>query len=491
MQLPMSGPQSTVKRRVSLQSLEQALAAVFGQRLAAVAWLTIKAAFRYRLVSALSIVLVAMVVLLPMIIKDDGTARGFTQILLTYTLGLITALLGFATLWLACGTLARDIEESQMQMVVVKPIARWQIWLGKWIGIMLLNVFLLTLTGTAVFALLKWRAGKLSPQEQAILKNEVLVARGSAKEPIVDIEPQVEQLLQERRKSAEVAALDVEFVRAQIREQIKASEQVVPPEYARRWVVDLSDVKGQLQDQPLFLRVKFYVPPEFSSTIAPKAFNTFWEVGPPETPKRARREVRLAAETFHELEIPANMFDEQGKLTIDFRNYNPNAMLFSQEEGMEVLYRESGFGVNYIRGLGIIFCWLSVLAALGLAAASFLSFPVAAFMSLGVLIVVFSGTTISTVVSEGTITGVDHETGIAAPGWLDAVALPVFKVMLILVNVLQQFSPIDSLSSGRSITWSHLFQAMGQITLLMGGLLAALGITIFNRRELAQAQSQQ
>jgi hypothetical protein len=59
---------------------------------------------------------------------------GFTQILLTYTLSVITALLGLSTLWLACGTLARDIEECQMQVVATKPIARWQIWLGKWAG---------------------------------------------------------------------------------------------------------------------------------------------------------------------------------------------------------------------------------------------------------------------------------------------------------------------------------------------------------------------
>ena len=54
-------------------------------------------------------------------------------------------MLGLSTLWLACGTLARDIEECQMQVVATKPIARWQIWLGKWLGIMSLNAALLAL----------------------------------------------------------------------------------------------------------------------------------------------------------------------------------------------------------------------------------------------------------------------------------------------------------------------------------------------------------
>src|SRR5499427_10454074 len=98
------------------------------QRVLAIAWLTWKAAFRFRLFLVVAILLLASVVALPLLLKDDGTARGFTQILLTYTLSTIAALLGLTTLWLACGTLARDIEECQIQMLAVKPIGRWQIW---------------------------------------------------------------------------------------------------------------------------------------------------------------------------------------------------------------------------------------------------------------------------------------------------------------------------------------------------------------------------
>src|SRR3974390_2555851 len=106
------------------------------QQLLAIAWLTWKAAFRFRLFLVVAVLLLGAVIGLPLLIKDDGTARGFTQILLTYTLGTITTLLGLSTLWLSCGTLARDIEECQMQVLAVKPIARWQIWLGKWLGIL-------------------------------------------------------------------------------------------------------------------------------------------------------------------------------------------------------------------------------------------------------------------------------------------------------------------------------------------------------------------
>src|SRR5687768_1861797 len=139
------------------------------RRLSAIIGLTWKAAFRYRLFWVLTILLLSSVIVLPLIIKDDGTARGFTQILLTYTLGTITTLLGFATLWLSCGTLARDIEEAQIQMIVVKPIPRWQIWIGKWLGLVLLNALLLSISGASVFFLLQYRAKSLPAAEQAVL----------------------------------------------------------------------------------------------------------------------------------------------------------------------------------------------------------------------------------------------------------------------------------------------------------------------------------
>src|SRR6266481_595344 len=169
------------------------------QRVLAITWLTWKAAFRFRLFLVIAVLLLASVVGLPLLIKDDGTARGFTQILLTYTLSTISALLGLSTLWLACGTLARDIEECQMQVVAVKPIARWQIWLGKWLGLMSLNAALLALSGASVYGLLQWRATRLPPDEQKILRNEVLVARGSAKEKSVNqqIESEADRQLQE------------------------------------------------------------------------------------------------------------------------------------------------------------------------------------------------------------------------------------------------------------------------------------------------------
>jgi len=454
------------------------------QRCLAIAFLTWKAAFRFRLFWVLTVLLLVSVVLLPLLIKDDGTARGFTQILLTYTLSVITGLLGLATLWLACGTLAKDIEECQLQMVAVKPIARWQIWLGKWLGLMLLNVALLAVAGASVYGLLHYRASRLPAREQAILRREIMVARGSLKPPKPNIEADVQRLFEQRVQQMRVPESEYPEVRKQLTELVQAARQVAMPGYAKDWTINVGVRRALLKDEPLFVRVKFFV----AQTNASGTYLTRWQVGPPD---RARtQDLMLAAETPHEFAIPPNMFDDQGRLFVRMFNGEPTTIVIPLDDGFEVLYREGGFGLNFVRGLLIIACWLALLAAMGLASATFLSFPVAAFFAASILFVVLSSGTLATTVSEGTVLGVNHETQAPTAAWLDVVLLPVFKGLLAVINVVKGFSPVDSLSTGRSITWLELLKAFGQIVLLMGGCVAAVGMWILTRRELATAQQQ-
>ncbi|MEY4916258.1 MAG: hypothetical protein RL616_171, partial [Verrucomicrobiota bacterium] len=65
------------------------------------------------------------------------------------------------------------------------------------------------------------------------------------------------------------------------------------------------------------------------------------------------------------------------------------------------------------------------------------------------------------------------------------------KAMLSVIRLVQNYSPIDALSTGRSITWLELGSAFAQIVLLIGGIFAVAGIIFFNRRELATAQGTQ
>ena len=86
--------------------------------------------------------------------------------------------------------------------------------------------------------------------------------------------------------------------------------------------------------------------------------------------------------------------------------------------------------------------------------------------------------------------GFDSETGRTGHSPIDYIAIPIFRGVLELINLAKNFSPIDALSTGRSVSWGELARAFGQIVLLLGGSIGLFGIFVFSRRELATAQSQ-
>jgi hypothetical protein len=97
--------------------------------------------------------------------------------------------------------------------------------------------------------------------------------------------------------------------------------------------------------------------------------------------------------------------------------------------------------------------------------------------------------TLKQVVEEGGISGVNHDTGrIDNPKLIDRISVPLFTAAAKMLNLVQGFSPIDNLSTGRSITWGQLGRAVGQIVFMMGGLIALFGMAMFSRRELATSQ---
>jgi hypothetical protein len=456
------------------------------KRILAIAGLTWKSAFRYRLFWILAALLAAAVVGLPLLLKDDGTAKGLTQILLTYTLTAVATLLGMATLWLSCGTLARDVEECQIQMVTVKPISRWQVWLGKWLGILGLNAMLLALAGAAIFILLQWRSRHLPPDEQKVLRNEIFVARASLKEPVPNLEPLIETNVQQRLKQLKInpTESDVAEIRKLVTEQVKAITTEVPPGVRRWWVIDMHTLPERTRDEAFQARVKFH-----ASNPNPEAtYDTYWAVGPPNSPRMTMIHQVLPPDSFQEFQVPPRLLDDKGRLIIDFYNANDTSLMFPMEDGFELLYYENSFGVNFIRGLMVIFCWLALLAAIGLATASHLSFPVAAFASMAILLMGLSSGTLQTVVEQGTVLGFDSAKGGYGHSPLDLVFVPVFRAALQVIQLVEGFSPIDALSTGRSITWPTLGLALAQIVLLLGGIFCVMGIFLFSRRELATAQ---
>ena len=497
---------------------------------------TLKAAIRYRFVVAMVVALLVIVFGIPLLVKSDGTAKGTVQLVLTYTLGSTTALLGIASLWMGCGTLAREIEDNVMQMVAVKPIARWQVWLGKWLGIMLLNAALMVPTGLAIFFLINARADsqELNEFEKAKLQNEVLVSRSSVREPerdfsisrqrayrysllvaegktqyteeeqelrmsvtgpehILSFRPDYPRLVDQAqgKPSDEVLAKLEELERDAVRIS-KASHEIILPGQSQIWEFQIeTNFVEEINKKPIYLRFKFNADDEYD----PKSHTLWFSIGEGTSkrwpPEGTFREMKRGSSAFHEEQLPIGIVPDKGPqnglVRVHFMNRNSERpIIFLMEDGPMILYHDGGFGMNLFRGLLIIYFWLGLISAIGLMASSFLSFPVATFMSLGILLISASTGTLEQIVDEGGITGINHETGKKdESSMLDGAAIFFAKRAVKITTLIWGYSPVNSLSDGRTIKWTTLLSAFVWIILVMGGLVMAVGAYMFHRKELA------
>jgi ABC-type transport system involved in multi-copper enzyme maturation permease subunit len=452
----------------------------------AMALLTLKAAFRYRLVVVLLAILVGAVFALPLIIKHDGTATGFSQILLAYTLTAITTLLGFSSLWLACGTLARDIEDMSLFLVVVKPIPRWQVWLGKWVGIMALNVGMVAIAGAIVYGLLHVRASQLPEAQLAKLRNEILVAREPVRANAIDLAAETEREFQKRRQDPTVAQMNPDFVRKQVRAQLEGRLQAVAPGQFRPVPFDFDlgpGARERFKGRMLYVRVKFFTP-EYVGLDA--SFDHGWEAGGGKQTRPVRFSNNFGPDVPSEFEIPGELIDAEGRLSLRYMNLGKLTLVFPPDEGVQVLCPEAPFWVNFARGLCVILAWLGLLTAIGLFSASFLSFPVASFLSLALLVIGLSSGTLRQVVEQGGVVGINHETGVvSANSLVNQVAVQVYGGAYWVLSQVSGFSPVDALATGRSITWAELARAVALVVGVTGGGLAVAGMLILTRREIA------
>ena len=503
----------------------------------AIAKQTLKAALRYRLVFVLAITLLIIVFGLPLIVKSDGTAKGLVQLVLTYTLGATTALLGLASLWMGCGTLAREIEDNVLQMVAVKPITRWQIWFGKWIGIMLLNASLLVPTGFAIYFLIEANASELKEGEQDKLRNEVLVSRSAVNIPEPDFTlnrgrayeyckllaqgktdtqftPEEQNLrmsvsnpehilatlygadyIQNIKKASnsnkpeEELIREIEELENQALGVARRSEEIILPGQPKRWEFQIDpDIVERVNKRPIYLRYRFSAGDEYD----PKSHICTWRVGygtGREWPTNGEpKQLTIGSSVFHEMElsIKGGVVPQTGKVVVEFLNLNDKPIKFELKDGPSILFHDGGFGLNLARGLTIIFFWLGLISAIGLMASSFLSFPVAAFMSIGILLISASTGTLEQIIEEEGIAGVNHETGRKDRSTMvDNLAINMAKVILSVTDLVWGYSPIENLSSGKTITWNSLLIAFVGIILIMAGIISAFGAFMFHRKELA------
>lgn len=454
------------------------------RRIIAIAKLAIASAVRSRVVVTLLALLLLAIIALPLTIESDGTLAGHIRILLSYTLGVSYIILAVATLWSGCSAIALEIQDKQAHLLVTKPVHRIQIWLGKWLGLVILNALLLAFSALVIYGMLRWttRGAAVDANSLATLRERVLVARDPV-QPLLGITDEVvgERYANAVRDGVVPPEISPAEAKQTIRSALIRQAYTVEQGARRTWRFELPPAPSGTS--PL-VRFRFS-----TSTPGPQPVNGVWYVGSPDEPAHSPIRDTWSAGQYHTVSLPAGAGGESGILLLTFQNVNetPITVLFRQDNGLVVQAYAGSFEANYLRALLNLLARLAFLAALGVGAGALFSTPIAVFVALTFAVLLQFAGYVESMSHETTYFATHahtHHGQVYEPGFWDQAFHALFGLLNVLLKPLQDPGVFDLLGTGLLIPWSTVLYAAFFKLAVYGGLIALGTSWLLRRREI-------
>lgn len=438
------------------------------------------------------IVLAVVLVGLPFMMQGDGTLSGRVQTFLSYALSALSGIICILTIFIACYSLSSEVTEKHAFLTATKPIDRSQIIFGKWVGIAVFDAVLVIVGGGMIFGIvmLLARMQPVNEQDRTRLHDEVLACRTGRQLPIptealaAQVQSYIDRLREEGRADIDNPATE-QNLRKQRAAELMRDYRTVAPLESRSW--EFQDLRTPRDPNSLlYLRYKF----DLTSEPLLTEMRFFWIFG--DRGKGATQYVRAVEdpqEQVRTIDVPADAVGNDGSLLVTIVNQDPEnpemswptRIVFEESGDLEVLYVIGSFPGNLARALTLIYWRALFLAAVGLFAASFLGFPIAALVSF----TTYFSSAVANFIQESI--DVLRPVELRDPTEYLAYGLkPIVSAFLWLVPKFSVYDGVPTLVDGRNVTLMWVLQGFAELVVVRAMLVCIIAWLIFRRRELAQ-----
>lgn len=468
-------------------------------------------AIRMKVPLVFIVLLIVIVPVLPFVIDPEEMLRYRIATFLQWSITAVTVLLSLMTVFLAVGTITSEIQNRQIFLSMSKPVSRWQYLLGKWLGIGALNLLLVGVCGGAIYLFTMTLADQPARnlEDAVAVSQRVLVARvGENPKPVEPgamqrrYEERLEQLrLEDPERYGNVGDTINDLnpkLRADLQQSVMAQWYSIGPRQTKTYRftgLDRAKTEGQT--------VQFRIKPKLGSSSPDDMVYLNARVN-----DRPFTIPPLVDNTYHVVDIPVSFVDDNGSMTISLTNAviegrEQPSISFNLDDGIELFYRVGSFEGNLVRSLIIVWLQLAFLAMLGIAAGTFLGFPVACLVCLMIYLIAAASAYVNQSLADYSAFPSDdlpfweQTTGVLsligrkfAEGdpWagIRIVIRLVGSGFMLLVPSFGTYSPGPLLNDGRLISGRMLRDAALNIGLIWTGVVAVIGYLIFRARELAR-----
>ncbi len=481
---------------------------VGGRPVIGVARTLIDEAIRMRVVIVLFVAMLLMLAWIPFGMDPAEKLQYRIQSFLSWSIMVSMALLSLMTLLIAAWTISSEIENHQIFLTLTKPVSRCQYLLGKFLGIVILNLILVYVLGSGIYAftLILANQSAINTEDRMAVDEQVLVARNAVLPQPSDygrfqemFTQRLEQLRRENPKEWGQPGEPDEWLTPKMREAVNKQIMIdwfkLPPQEWRTFLFTNLQT-AQKRNQQVQLRLK----PSLIQDSPDGFVRLQMRINGRSVPVP-----KLSGRTFHVLPVDARHIDQDGRLEIQLGNITPGqpTVILNTSDGLMMLYRVGGFEGNLLKALCMLWVRLCFLAMLGLAAGSFLGFPVACLTCLVFyFIAAYSGFLLESL-AEYVYLPTHKYAGYELIQWIiqrmgkninegeywDVAKMAIRMVghtILFFVPSLSDYSPTASISEGINISYGYLMRAVLWVGLIWTGLLTLISYLLFKGRELAR-----
>jgi hypothetical protein len=412
--------------------------------------------------------------------RGDGTLAHELQMRLRYGLYFATGLINFALMYIGCISLRRDLDQRHFHLISAAPVHRAQIWLGKYLGLMILGAAAHLGTALALTICCLAFAGRWEPPaDRATLPDRFLQAWAVHRPDQPPVEDLVEREFRRRLAESHHHEDDADgcddpghhhgepewFIRQELVKEVRRSLQMVPPDTPKTWRFNLDATRVDGED--VRLQGKFY------SEQKRILVEGDWDVAAPGQPPTWTGAFSGYAFLPFEIRIPRALMPPGPVVELTFRGRNTPHLIFpvNEADGVRLLTGQGTIASNYPRLLLASLLHLGLLLALAMALAAMFSYSVAVFVTMAAYFI-----------------------SMAADSFLTAMRFQMFgernliahaiRAALSLGRGLQSPAAIEPFANGIALPLGELMNEWGIAAATATAVVAAIGIVVLTRKEI-------
>jgi len=474
-----------------------------GSPVLGVARTLIDEAVRMKVALVFIVLILVIMPALPFANESNEALRYRIGTFLHWSLWSTSLLLGLMTVFLACGTICGEVRDRQIYLTMTKPVSRGQYLLGKWLGIALLNLLLICVSGAGIYTFARLMQGfeAINEYDKAMVYEQVLTARtsvipqmpeGQSAEGLVN--KQLQHVMQEQRYGESL--LNNEQARKEAFNLVIERWHTVPKGGSQTYVfTDLGSVRLREDVQTVQLLIKpsaMDLPDNGQITLKMKINGRPFAI--PQT---------ILHELVQVIEIPLWWINEHGWLEVQIDNEHISDVSFSPDKGMQLLYKTGSFESNLLRAVMMIWLQQCFLAMVGLMAGTLVTFPVACLFSMMIFLTAITSGFLTESLSEYAVHVDENATTwqtitqytttmwrhLGTGEYWKAVKVPIqvmAEAAVVLVPSFAKYNPAPLVAEGKLVTDKLMGEAVLFVGLVWTGLTGLIGYLIFRKRELAR-----